>query len=154
MRSTSRAHPPPDERAARLRRNYVSSHFTKNGKCVMGDIDEEIVEGPKVSAALEFGGTYDKPRTRDKYWYRAFLTETPRDEGLIWRVARRPRTRRGEDPHPTVRLMKENPAGMLFAKVKSGEILVENYYDHINRMILQEADEAKKGSKKSEKPSK
>ncbi|CAN8071458.1 unnamed protein product [Agarophyton chilense] len=120
----------------------------------MGDIDEEIIEGPKVSAALEWGGTHDEPRTRDKFWYRAMLTDTPPDEGLIWKVARRPRTRRNEDPHPTVRLMRENPMGILFAKVKAGEILVENYYDLTNRLALQARDEEEKASKKNKKTTK
>lgn len=40
-------------------------------------------------------------------------------------VARRPRTRRGEEPHPTVRIMRPNPVGMLYQKIKSGEIIIE-----------------------------
>lgn len=67
-----------------------------------------------MSSAFEFGGTPDKPRTRDNFWYRAFSSDSAYDEGLIIKVARRPRTRRGEDPHPTVRLMRENPNGILY----------------------------------------
>jgi len=67
-----------------------------------------------VSSALEFGGTSDKPRTRDKYWFRAFTSDSEPWDGLVMKVARRPRTRRNEDPHPTVRLMRENPNGMLY----------------------------------------
>ena len=35
-------------------------------------------------------------------------------KGLIIKVARRPRTRRGELPHPTLRLMCEDPNGILY----------------------------------------
>lgn len=62
---------------------------------------------------LEFGGTSDNPRTRDKYWYRAMTTDTAPDEGLMIKVARRPRHRRHEEPHPTLRLMRANPNGIL-----------------------------------------
>lgn len=70
-------------------------------------------------------------------------------EGLIIKVARRPRTRRGEEPHPTLRLMRENPAGILFAKIKSGQVRVENYYDFVNRMILMRKDEEQNEARKS-----
>lgn len=69
-------------------------------------------------------------------------------EGLIIKVARRPRTRRDEDPHPTLRLMRENPAGMLLSKIRSGQILVENHYDFMNRMTLMRIDEEEKQAKK------
>lgn len=35
-----------------------------------------------------------------------------------------------------------------YAKVKSGEIRVENYYDYVNRKILQARDEEEKQRKK------
>lgn len=109
----------------------------------MTDLEnEEIIEGPKVSLAFEFGGTREKPRTRDNYWYRAMLPEDPR-EPLTIKVARRPRTRRGEDPHPTLRILRPNPNGMLYAKVRSGEIRLETYQDYVNRHILQARDEVK-----------
>ncbi len=109
----------------------------------MTDLEsEEIIEGPKVSIAFEFGGTAERPRTRDKYWYRAMLPENP-FEPLTIKVARRPRTRRGEDPHPTLRILRPNPNGMLYAKVRSGEIRLETYQDYVNRHILQARDELK-----------
>lgn len=81
----------------------------------MTDLEsEEIIEGPRVSSAFEFGGTDAKPRTRDNLWYRAFASDSEPTEGLIIKVGRRPRTKRNEDPHPTLRLMRENPNGMLY----------------------------------------
>lgn len=82
------------------------------------------------------------------------LSDSEPGEGLIIKVARRPRARRGEDPHPTLRLMRENPAGMLFAKIKSGDLRVENYYDFMNRMALMRKDEEEKEKKANEKKKK
>lgn len=80
----------------------------------MTDLEnEEIIEGPRVSMAFEFGGTPDNPRKRDKYWYRGFIPDHPLEPVTI-KVARRPRTKRGQEPHPTLRLMKANPNGMLY----------------------------------------
>lgn len=45
--------------------------------------------------------------------------------------------------------MRENPAGMLFAKIKSGQVRVENYYDFTNRMTLMRMDEEMKNQKKN-----
>lgn len=70
-------------------------------------------------------------------------------EGLIIKVSRRPRTRRDDDPHPTMRLMRENPAGILFAKIRSGQVRVENYYDFLNRMIMMRKDEEANEARKS-----
>lgn len=70
------------------------------------------------------------------------------------KVAKRPRARRGEDPHPTLRLMQENPAGMLFAKIKSGELRVENYFDFMNRLTMMRKDEEAKEKKTGEKAKK
>lgn len=107
-----------------------------------------------MSHCLEFGGTEGNERTRDKFWYRAMLSDSPRDEGLLIKVARRPRTRRGEQPHPTLRLMRENPVGMLYAKIKSGQVLVENHVDFVNRMTLMRLDEeAKAEGRKGPLPS-
>lgn len=115
----------------------------------MTDIDsEEVIEGPRVSSALEFGATPDRPNTRHNWWFRSFVSDSARGEGLLFKVARRPRTRRDDDPHPTVRLVQENPNGILYAKVKSGEIRVENYHDYINRKILEARDELAKQKKK------
>lgn len=104
----------------------------------------------QVSECLEFGGIEGNPRTQDNYWYRAMLSDSDpkKGEGLIIKVARRPRTRRNEDPHPTLRLMRENPAGMLFAKIKSGQVRVENYYDFMNRMIMMRIEEEDQEAKK------
>lgn len=75
------------------------------------------------------------------------LSDSKPGEGLVIKMAKRPRTRRDEEPHPTFRLMRENPAGMFFAKVKSGELRVENYYDFSNRMALMRKDEEEKEKK-------
>lgn len=72
-------------------------------------------------------------------------------EGLIIKVSRRPRTRRNEEPHPTLRLMRDNPAGMLFAKIRSGDVRVENYYDFHNRLALMRMDEEEKEKAKDAK---
>lgn len=45
--------------------------------------------------------------------------------------------------------MRENPAGMLFARIKSGQVRVENYYDFTNRMTLMRIDEEMKNQKKN-----
>lgn len=45
--------------------------------------------------------------------------------------------------------MRENPAGMLFARIKSGQVRVENYYDFMNRMTLMRIDEEMKNQKKN-----
>jgi hypothetical protein len=101
----------------------------------MADLEsEEIMEGPRVSSAFEFGGTADKPRTRDNYWYRAFSTDSAPDSGLIIHVGKRPRTKRGEKPHPTVRIMRPNPNGILYAKIRSGEVIVETEEQFTNRI--------------------
>lgn len=92
----------------------------------------------QVSSAFEFGGTAEKPRTRGKFWFRAIATESAPDEGLIMHIARRPRTKKGMDPHPTVRVMRPNPAGMLYAKIKSGDIIVETQKEFTDRMRLME----------------
>lgn len=105
----------------------------------------------QVSHCLEWGATSSNPRTRDNLWFRAILSDSKPEEGIIFKMGRRPRARRNEDPHPTVRLMRENPAGMLFAKVKSGEIRVENYFDFVNRMTLMRRDEDEKLEKKNGK---
>ena len=68
----------------------------------------------KVSTAFEFGGTPENPRTRDNWFFRAISSDVDVTKGLIIKVKRRPRTRRGEDPHPTLRIMQANPNGMLY----------------------------------------
>lgn len=115
--------------------------------------NEEVIEAPKVSECLEFGGTPDQPRTRDKFWYRAMLSDSDpsKGEGLIIHVARRPRSRRNEDPHPTLRLMRPNPAGILFHKIRSGQVIVENYFDFHNRQVLMKQDMDKKKEAKQNK---
>lgn len=98
------------------------------------------------SECLEFGGTGDHPRTRDKFWYRAMLSDSAPHEGLIIQVGRRPRHKRDEEPHPTLRLMRENPAGILFAKIKAGQLRVENFFDFKNRLtMMRMEEEAKSG---------
>lgn len=62
---------------------------------------------------LEFGGTAERPNKRHNYWFRAFATDSEPGEGLIFKVARRPGHRRNEDPHPTVRIIREDPNGIL-----------------------------------------
>lgn len=99
-----------------------------------------------MSIAFEFGGTNENPRKRDKYWYRAIAPDNPLEPMNI-QVARRPRTRRGEEPHPTLRIMRPNPNGMLYAKVRSGELRLETYADYVNRHILQARDELKQEAK-------
>lgn len=47
--------------------------------------------------------------------------------------------------------MRENPEGMFFAKVKSGQVRIENYYDFMNRMTLMRIDEDMKAQKKDRK---
>ncbi len=68
----------------------------------------------QVSTAFEFGGTSEKPRTRDNWWFRAIASDVEPHKGLVIKVKRRPRTRRGEEPHPTLRIMQANPNGMLY----------------------------------------
>lgn len=41
------------------------------------------------------------------------ISDSKRDEGLVIKVAKRPRTRRGEDPHATLRLLSPNVNGIL-----------------------------------------
>jgi hypothetical protein len=119
----------------------------------MADLEsEEIMEGPRVSSAFEFGGTVDKPRTRDNFWYRALTSDSEPDSGLVIHVARRPRTKRGEAPHPTVRVLRPNPNGILYAKIRSGEVIVETEQQFVNRMMaMQEAGEEIPGMVKIEK---
>lgn len=89
----------------------------------------------QVSSAFEYGGTLEKP-SRHKLWFRAIATESPPDRGLILHVAKRPRVKKGMEPAPTVRVMRPNPAGMLYAKIKSGDIIVETEHDFKRRMTL------------------
>jgi hypothetical protein len=94
----------------------------------------------QVSSAFEFGGTSEMPRTRDNFWYRAFATDSEPDRGLIMYVAKRPRTKKNAEPHPTVRVMRPNPNGMLYAKIKSGELIVETKQEFTARMLAMAED--------------
>jgi hypothetical protein len=80
------------------------------------------------------------PRTRDNFWYRAFATDSEPDRGLIMYVAKRPRTKKNAEPHPTVRVMRPNPNGMLYAKIKSGELIVETKQEFTARMLAMAED--------------
>jgi hypothetical protein len=100
------------------------------------DIPSSPVPPPlQVSSAFEYGGTVDNP-SRHKNWFRAIATESEPDRGLILHVGKRPRVKKGLDPAPTVRIMRPNPAGMLYAKIKAGDILVETHKEFTERMIL------------------
>lgn len=102
----------------------------------MTDIEsEEILEGPRVSSAFEYGGTHENP-SRHKFWFRAITSDSPPDRGLVLHVGKRPRVKKGSDPAPTVRVMRPNPVGMLYAKIKSGEILVETEEEFKQRMTM------------------
>ena len=98
----------------------------------------------------EWGGTPDKPRSRDNYWYRTFLDETPTNEGMIIRVSKRPRTKRGQMPFPTFRAVQRNPAGILWTKVKQGEFVVLSENEFQERWSkIQEAIREKDKNKES-----
>jgi hypothetical protein len=120
----------------------------------MADLEsEEIMEGPRVSSAFEFGGTVNKPRTRDNFWYRALTSDSEEpNSGLVIHVARRPHTKRGEAPHPTFRSLRPNTNGILYAKIRNGDVIVETEQQFVKRMIaMQEAGEEIPGIVKVDK---
>lgn len=103
----------------------------------------------------EWGGTAERPRKRDNWWYRTFLDETPPDEGMIIRVGKRPKTKKNQDPFPTFRAVQRNPAGAFWAKFKQGKILVETEEQFMDRWKftrdkMRERDE-EKARKKNKK---
>lgn len=90
----------------------------------------------------EYGGTLEQPSRHKKHWFLAMASETPPDRGLIMHVKRRPRVRNGADPAPTVRVMRPNPVGIMWAKIQRGDIIVETEEEFQKRMrMMAEAGE-------------